>query len=461
MTGNLARALPVVRFVGITIHDNGVGIAQELAAETLTSIGASKKRYQHEAGFRGIGRLAGIAFSDAVHFRTKAKGETRETTVTFDGKGLRKDMSPSNLSPFSLKELLRKHVRATVSGRHSKDAHFFEVVLEGFTTAAPAECTDIDAMRRFVGQIAPVPYRKDFPLRTSIHGEAKSRRHPIEETNVYVGDGEAQTQVFKPYGRKYAVGANAVEITEHRIFRGKHWWAWVGMPTESGAIKNEECRGLRIRVRNIQIDETHITSNIFANLKQRTSYTRFNDWYIGEIFIDPAFLVPNARRDAFEDDDNWLIIREELSSMCDALGKQAYATSKKLQQSVESLTEEVRKLETEHKKLSNAGNANIDEFIHLSSSTTKVHRLIARAMKTEEAQALAQLRSLENRVTDIKTKAVKQIGAVSKYDVEEIQQEAKDELLDEVIAVLKEELDPKTFSKVARILNEHFGRDEN
>src|SRR3546814_2614196 len=44
----------------IQIRDNGASITAERVWETLTSIGSSRKTARRQAGFRGIGRLAGI-----------------------------------------------------------------------------------------------------------------------------------------------------------------------------------------------------------------------------------------------------------------------------------------------------------------------------------------------------------------------------------------------------------------
>jgi hypothetical protein len=51
----------------ITILDNGLGVASAQARNTLTSIGASKKDRDRDAGFRGIGRLAGMAYCDELN----------------------------------------------------------------------------------------------------------------------------------------------------------------------------------------------------------------------------------------------------------------------------------------------------------------------------------------------------------------------------------------------------------
>ncbi|UXN57538.1 hypothetical protein [Phyllobacterium zundukense] len=66
----------------------------EQAWNTLTSIGASKKDRQRDAGFRGIGRLAGMAYCDKVIFRTTFPGETALTVIEFDCAQLLKAMKP-------------------------------------------------------------------------------------------------------------------------------------------------------------------------------------------------------------------------------------------------------------------------------------------------------------------------------------------------------------------------------
>ena len=53
----------------ITIRDNGCGISADLAREILLSIGDSLKNGVDERGFRGIGRLAGLAYAKEVIFR--------------------------------------------------------------------------------------------------------------------------------------------------------------------------------------------------------------------------------------------------------------------------------------------------------------------------------------------------------------------------------------------------------
>ena len=56
----------------IRIRDNGPGLSREEALERLLPIGRSDKTLGIDRGFRGIGRLAGLAFAKTVSFTTRA-----------------------------------------------------------------------------------------------------------------------------------------------------------------------------------------------------------------------------------------------------------------------------------------------------------------------------------------------------------------------------------------------------
>src|SRR3546814_6617319 len=68
----------------IQIRDNGASITAERVWETLTSIGSSRKTARRQAGFRGIGRLAGIAYCDRLEFTCKAPGDAVTSIVSYN-----------------------------------------------------------------------------------------------------------------------------------------------------------------------------------------------------------------------------------------------------------------------------------------------------------------------------------------------------------------------------------------
>src|SRR5262245_20913577 len=55
----------------IKIRDNGIGVSAKVFARRLTALGASKKRWGKARGFRGVGRLAGLAYCQQLIFRSK------------------------------------------------------------------------------------------------------------------------------------------------------------------------------------------------------------------------------------------------------------------------------------------------------------------------------------------------------------------------------------------------------
>jgi hypothetical protein len=448
----------------LLIRDNGTGISSEVAVSTLTSIGASKKDYRKEAGFRGIGRLAGIALCDRVVFKTKAREETLETSVVIDAKALRAEMSPARGGHLPLDELLKNNISATqVESDQNADESFFEVSLEGFVDSAPPECRESHRLVEFISQVAPVPYSKAFPFADQIVREGRRKRIPIDEIRVFVEVEDEEREVFKPFGRKFALVKDAVELDDCSFMesKSKKWWGWVGHKTQPGAYKDELTKGIRVRVRNIQIDGTQIIARIFeTDIKTATSYGRFNDWFVGEIFVDPTYLVPNARRDHFEDDRNWRAMRDELACLCESLGKEAYTISRQNQHSIKVLTTDTKELENEGKKLFAADDPSADALIKISNSANKIQRRVSRALRNADFEITSQLRSLENKLLDVKTAAVRKLGVTQMQDLDEVRKEAQDELASSLITAFKEVLDPRCYGKARKALEEILGRSD-
>ena len=65
----------------ITITDNATGIPSAKFKEVLTNIADSDKQIGEAKGFRGIGRLCGLAYCRELVFSSKAPGETQINTL--------------------------------------------------------------------------------------------------------------------------------------------------------------------------------------------------------------------------------------------------------------------------------------------------------------------------------------------------------------------------------------------
>jgi hypothetical protein len=447
-------------FNGVTIRDNGAGLPVRLAGQTLTSIGASRKDYKSDAGFRGIGRLAGIVFSETVTFRTKAAGEEEETEVVFNAAEMRRLMSPGRGSELSAEDLLTRCVSVTVHDTDPQLEPFFEVKLRGFAEA-PDECTQPQLMARFVSQVAPVPYREDFEQKAALRAFGRDFGLPIEEVSIVI---EAPTQaprrVFKPYRPLYEVqnAENDVPLAEIQFFDSptRRWWGWLGKKAEPGSYLDADVRGVRIRAKNIQIDGEGVVREIFQ--KRSSSTARYQDWFVGEIFVDLRSVTPNARRDGFEDTLEWRGMQDEVAkSVCREAGRSAQSISDKGQLTLQKLTEKTTKLADELEALRRSDFKNADRTIALSAEVTKVNADVARASRNADPSTQAELRHLSSQLLDVKTEAVGRLtNGASGVDRETVEEQARHALLAELMVLFEDQLPAPCLASVRNLVRDEF-----
>lgn len=72
----------------IIIEDNALGIQAAKAFGILRNIAQSTKQKGIDKGFRGIGRLGGLAYCQKLIFETSYKGEDVKSIVTWDAEKL-------------------------------------------------------------------------------------------------------------------------------------------------------------------------------------------------------------------------------------------------------------------------------------------------------------------------------------------------------------------------------------
>jgi hypothetical protein len=445
---------------GITIRDNGAGLPVSLANQILTSIGASRKDYRSDAGFRGIGRLAGIVFSDTVRFRTKAAGEAEETEVTFNAALMRGLMSPGKGSELTAEALLVRCVSASIREADPQLPPFFEVKLRGFKEP-PDECKQPKLMARFVSQVAPVPYREEFEHRIDIHAHAHEFGIGIDEVALVIeAPGQAPQGVFKPYSARYEVrdAEDLVPLIEVQYFKSPtdRWWGWLGKKAEPGSYLEADVRGVRIRAKNIQIDGEGVVREIFQ--KRSASTARYQDWFMGEIFVDLKALTPNARRDGFEDTPVWRTVQREIArSVCTEAGRSAQSISNKGQLTLQKLTERTEKLNEGLQVLRQADFKNPDRTIALSAEVTKVYGDVARAIRNADTSTQAELQHLSSQLLDVKTEALGHLSAaVPPLDLEAVEQETRQTLLRELMVLFEDRLPLTCLTAVRRLVREAY-----
>jgi hypothetical protein len=121
------------------------------------------------------------------------------------------------------------------------------------------------------------------------------------------------------------------------------------------------------------------------------------------------------------------------------LGQNAYKISTTNQASLKVLAGDVRQLETDAKALLSAEQSDGDNIMALSTRVNKLHRNVTRAFKTADFELSGQLRSLENKLLDVKTRAVRKLGVTQMQGVEEIREAAQRELVTALMSAFKDQ----------------------
>lgn len=297
----------------ISIKDNGTGIPAADAAKTLMNVGSSKKRNSNNRGFRGIGRLGGMSYCDTLVFTTSAEHEKVKTVVTFDCKRLRHLLVPGEYEDMSLSAVLEE-ITTIDTLPEKEEKHYLCVEMKdvnGFS-----DLLDIDAAKSYISQVAPLPYHsRHFIYTSQLKEYLTSNGYSVEEFPIFVGEDEADLEpVYKPNKSRFRsdrAKRTADEITSMSYFDitidGELYaLGWYGNCGWYGFLSDKELSGFRVRKGNILIGDSKTMNVIFKE-------ARFNGWTQGEIFIVTDRLIPNARRDDFEQNDAYYKLIQALS----------------------------------------------------------------------------------------------------------------------------------------------------
>ncbi len=312
----------------LTVRDNGTGVPSSEAVDRLVNIGMSAKIYGQEAGFRGIGRLAGIAYCETLRFRTSAGYEDEMITVAFDCQGIRRSITPSMKGAEELASVLQKYTANDIESA-KKDDHFFEVVMEGLDERL-VQFLDFKAMEGYLSEVAPVDYdAQRFLYATKIAEWASGRGLIIPSVKLLLRSPGTEREVFKAYKTHYRtkkddyeIGVKDVVFFPEDAGSESPFWLWHGVHDHLGMFDDDRVAGLRFRRHNIAIGGPDRVAELFPGKEGRLNY-----WTIGEIHVQSDDIIPNARRDGFESTVAWLRLKDALQPFITAHCKACHDAS--------------------------------------------------------------------------------------------------------------------------------------
>jgi len=307
----------------VVVRDNGAGIPQSNIERALVSFGASAKRGKGLRGFRGVGRLGGLAYARELIFRTRSPKDSLVTELHWDCKELRERLSESDGKPH-LEDLVRRVVHVTRSEPRQREDHFFEVRLEGVVRLWNDRLVNSDEVGKYLAQVCPLPFHASFRFGEEIEAFLSNYFVP-RHLEIRLNDSDPLT---RPHKAGFAVSATKQDrFTEWQPIElpglgdGPAAVGWILHHSYLGALKGSpEIRGLRARCGDIQVGDGELFAKSFPE-------TRFNSWVVGEIHVLDPRLRPNGRRDSFEQNFAFATLLNELLPICRTLAQHCRSSS--------------------------------------------------------------------------------------------------------------------------------------
>ena len=293
----------------VRIRDNGIGVEQDAFESRLTAFGASKKRGSSARGFRGVGRLAGIGYCQELLFRSRAAGESRVSELRWDCRKIKTTLRSSEFKE-PLNDLVGQVVsRRRIDGREWPE-HFFEVELRGVVRHRNDALLNQVAIQDYLAQTSPVAFSPTFRFGGQIVSEFSSH-DVLGHVDIHI---DGTKQVYRPHDNSFEITKNVKDsFSEVEFIRipgvdgGIGAFGWVLHHGYKGAIpEGTRFRGLRMRVGNIQVGDSGLLAELFTE-------PRFNAWSVGEVHVLDPRVIPNGRRDHFEQNVHYSNILNHLA----------------------------------------------------------------------------------------------------------------------------------------------------
>ncbi len=298
----------------IIFEDNATGIKENAVYSILGNIALSNKDRSKDKGFRGIGRLGGLGYCSKLQFETSYRSESRKTIMEWNAKSLQ-----SKLFDTSVKHDASDLVESVIELKTEEEVlekHYFKVKLIDVNNE---NLLNINNIREYLTMVAPVPYQTQFIFKSKIYKKSEELNVGIDEYSIYLNT----DQILKPYttfiyesdkNQKKSID----EIFDINFFEINNSskeiiaWGWYGLSRFEKQIPSipNYYRGIRLRKGNIQIGNEQTLVN-----KKLHREERGNHYFFGEIFCNHTELIPNSRRDYFNENETLKYFEKKLKEL--------------------------------------------------------------------------------------------------------------------------------------------------
>jgi molecular chaperone HtpG len=375
----------------------------------------SVKEYGFDAGFRGIGRLAGVAYCKRLIFSTSFPYEDALTKITFDCDGIRRAISPAMRQVEELSKVMEQHTEQDLFEAKKED-YFFEVRMEGIKVP---EFLDHRYMEEYLSQVAPVAFdAQRFTFATKIEEWARDAGIRVPVVRLLLRTPSTEREVLKPYKSHYRTKRKdySIEIKDVAFLPVGNtpirYWAWYAHTDLLGMFDDETVAGLRFRRNNIGVGGQERVSELFPG-----NEGRLNLWTMGEIHILSQEIVPNARRDGFEATDAWNALKSDLEPFIREHCKACHVASSSEDRPTAKILSSAKAAIESAKKATKFGLASEDEREEMESRLQREVERVSAAVKTKPSEGerqqlqsvLTSLKAMQQRAGAEETLTVKKL----------------------------------------------------
>lgn len=442
----------------LRIRDNGTGLDPEEAVVNLVDIGYSRKASTSDgasinAGFRGIGRMAGMSYCRRLTFET-TNGTGRGCVVAFDAHAINRLTRPGQ-EPTTIVDAIRQNCTSDEHEFRSTE-RFLQVSLEQIDNPV---LLDVDKLASYLEQTAPV--RQDptkWKFQSKIRSFSQRAGHPesLDTVSVRICDSEGRVvrEVYRPFKDLFEVRdktrkslrrvnvADVVALPRQGEYHG--WWGWLAEHPRYGAL-DVPFGGLRIRMHNIAVGGHSLLQPFWPSRHLAL-------WCFGEIYIVDPTLVPNAQRDNFEPSEALSRIHEQVREELRQIERDIRKESRKRNNSVRDIREKADRVTKKTRRRLDDGLTSKNEKTQLIEELDKVSARIKDAIpqrnRTDEERS--SLRRTLREVDHLK----EEVGNVRRTDADasmsHLNRQAR-RAVRTVLSIVKQELnDDKRFAAIEK-----------
>jgi molecular chaperone HtpG len=189
--------------------------------------------------------------------------------------------------------------------------HFFEVELRGVPRLRNDGLLNPTVIEEYLSQIAPVPFAPQFRFAGDI---ATLLREHIGVTYISLRIGNNRDLTFRPHRDSFDLPGGRDNFDELQTIRipgadgGTAAVGWVLHHGYKGSIPDSSLKGLRLRSGNVQVGTSGILEDLFVE-------TRFNSWCVGEVHVIDPRIIPNGRRDHYEQNVHYTNLLNQLAPL--------------------------------------------------------------------------------------------------------------------------------------------------